>query len=98
MISQYNVPAQDQYPIKNLMQVVARRLTIRGFIVGDANMGPKHYLEHQEKLQKWLADGSVKAKLSVTEGIDNGPNGFLGMLRGENFGKAVLQLADMDKE
>ena len=98
MISQYNTSPQDQYPIRNLMQVVAKRLTIRGFIVSDDNMGPKHYQQHQEKLQQWLADGSFKAKLSVTEGIDNGIDGFLGMLKGENFGKAVLQLADISKE
>lgn len=55
-------------------------------------------MEHQQKLQQWLADGSFKAKLSVTEGIDNGIEGFLGMLRGDNFGKAVLQIADLSKE
>lgn len=98
MISQYNAKPGEQYPIRNLMQVVAKRLTIRGFIVGDENMGPRHAKEHQEKLQKWLADGTFKAKLSVTEGIDNAIDGFLGMLEGKNFGKAVLQIADINKE
>ncbi|KAL5384989.1 hypothetical protein DPSP01_005089 [Paraphaeosphaeria sporulosa] len=98
MISQYNLPPGEQYPIRNLMQVVSKRLTMRGFIVSDANMGPKHYQDHQQKLQKWLANGEFKAKLSVTEGIDNGIDGFLGMLKGANFGKAILQLADLTKE
>ncbi|KAK3201828.1 hypothetical protein GRF29_164g826572 [Pseudopithomyces chartarum] len=98
MISQYNSAPQDMYPIRNLIQVVGKRINMRGFIVGDADMGPKHYVEHQQKLQQWLADGSFKAKLSVTEGIDNGIEGFLGMLRGDNFGKAVLQIADLSKE
>ncbi|KAJ4321091.1 hypothetical protein N0V94_003038 [Neodidymelliopsis sp. IMI 364377] len=94
MISQYNLKPEDSYPIKNLMQIVAKRLTIRGFIVSDANMGPNHYKDHQEKLQKWLSEGSFKAKISVTEGIDNAVDGFLGMLQGKNFGKAVLQISD----
>jgi NADPH-dependent curcumin reductase CurA len=98
MISQYNVKPGEQYPIRNLMQVVAKRLTIRGFIVGDENMGPKHAKEHQEKLQKWLSEGTFKAKISVTEGIDNAVDGFIGMLEGRNFGKAVLQIADLSKE
>ncbi|USP79216.1 NAD(P)-binding protein [Curvularia clavata] len=98
MISQYNAKPGEQYPIRNLMQVVAKRLTMRGFIVGDENMGPKHAKEHQEKLQKWLSEGSFKSKLSVTEGIDNAVEGFLGMLEGKNFGKAVLQIADITKE
>jgi NADPH-dependent curcumin reductase CurA len=98
MISQYNCKPGEQYPIRNMMQVVAKRLNIRGFIVGDENMGPKHTKEHQEKLQKWLSEGTFKAKISVTEGIDNAVGGFIGMLEGKNFGKAVLQIADLSKE
>lgn len=98
MISQYNSKPEEIYPIRNLIKVVGKRLTMRGFIVGDANMGPRYAKEHQEKLQKWIADGSFKATFSVTEGIDNAIEGFLGMLQGKNFGKAVLQIADLDKE
>ncbi|KAF2401775.1 NAD(P)-binding protein [Trichodelitschia bisporula] len=98
MISQYNLPPSEQYPIRNIAQVIGKRLKIQGFIVGDADMGPKYTAEHQEKVQKWIADGSFKAKLSVTEGIDNAAEGFVGMLQGKNFGKAVLQIADLDKD
>jgi NADPH-dependent curcumin reductase CurA len=98
MISQYNCKPGEQYPLRNLMQIVAKRITMRGFIVSDDNMGPRHAKDHQEKLQKWLSEGSFKAKLSVTEGIDNAVDGFLGMLSGKNFGKAVLQIADLEKE
>lgn len=98
MISQYNAKPSELYPIRNLMNVVGKRLTMRGFIVSDENMGPKHAEEHQEKLQKWLSEGTFKAKLSVTEGIDNAVDGFLGMLSGKNFGKAVLQIADLQKD
>ncbi|KAF2276977.1 NAD(P)-binding protein [Westerdykella ornata] len=98
MISQYNLKPGEQYPIRNLMQFVSKRLTMRGFIVSDKNMGPKHAKEHQEKLQKWLAEGSFKAQMDVTKGIDNAIYGFLGMLKGHNFGKAVLQIADLEKD
>jgi len=98
MISQYNAKPGEQYPIRNLMNIVAKRITMRGFIVSDENMGPKHAKEHQEKLQKWLSEGTFKARFSVTEGIDNAPEGFLGMLSGKNFGKAVLQIADLERD
>jgi len=98
MISQYNVAPAEQYPIRNLMLVVAKRITMRGFIVMDENMGPKHAKEHQEKLQKWLAEGTFKARISVTEGIDGAVEGLIGMLEGKNFGKAVLQIKDIEKE
>jgi NADPH-dependent curcumin reductase CurA len=33
--------------------------------------------------------------MSVTEGIDNAVDGFIGMLKGENFGKAVLEISKL---
>lgn len=72
--------------------VVTKRLKMEGFIVGDANFGPKYAKEHQEKMQKWLAEGSFNAKLHVTEGIDKAAEGLVGMLQGHNFGKAVLKV------
>lgn len=95
MISQYNVKPADAYPIKNMMQFVAKRIKMQGFIVGDANMGPKYMAEHQKNVQKWIHDGNFKAKLDVTEGIDNAAGGLIGMLGGKNFGKAVLKIADL---
>lgn len=41
-------------------------------------------------------DGTFIAKQSITKGIDNAIDGLLGMLRGENFGKAVLTIAKLD--
>ncbi|KAK3496039.1 hypothetical protein B0T13DRAFT_276477 [Neurospora crassa] len=94
MISQYNVKPGEAYGVKNLIQVVAKRLTMRGFIVFDKDFGPKYAKEHQEQLSKWIAEGSVKFKLHVTEGIDNAPKGLVGIFKGENFGKAVLHIKD----
>jgi len=92
MISDYNTPADQQKGIKGLIQVIAKQITLQGFLVGNPKFGPAYFKEHQENLQKWLSEGSVKAKLAVTEGIDNAPDGFIGMLTGKNFGKAVLKV------
>ena len=94
MISEYSKAESERYGIKNLIQVVGKRITMRGFIVGDENMGPKYIKDRDENIAKWLHDGSFKAKISVTDGIDNAPEGFVGMLQGKNFGKAVLKIAD----
>jgi NADPH-dependent curcumin reductase CurA len=58
-------------------------------------MGPKYHEEHQRNVQKWIKDGSIVAKLSITEGIDKAAEGLVGMLAGDNFGKAVLKVADL---
>ncbi|KAJ5037407.1 uncharacterized protein L3040_007582 [Drepanopeziza brunnea f. sp. 'multigermtubi'] len=94
MVSEYNSEPDQRYGIRNLMYIVAKRISFRGFIVGDKNMGPLHFEEQYRNVSKWLHDGTFKARISVTEGIDNAPEGFVGMLQGKNFGKAVLKIAD----
>ncbi|EME45970.1 hypothetical protein DOTSEDRAFT_70095 [Dothistroma septosporum NZE10] len=96
MVSQYNLKPEEQYPIKNLMQVVAKRIKMQGFIMTDENMGPKYAEEHQKHVQKWIHEGKFKAEMSVTEGIDNAADGLIGMLAGKNFGKAVLQVSKLE--
>lgn len=97
MISQYNnSSASDSYAIKNIGLVVPKRIKMQGFIVGDANMGPKYTAEHQENVAKWIHEGTFKTKIGTTYGIENAVKGFLGMLKGENFGKAVLELAPLE--
>lgn len=88
MISQYNAAP---YPIKNISNVLFKRLTMRGFIVGDAGMGDKYAKEHQDHLQRWIKDGSFKALIHDTEGIENAAEGLVGIFHGNNMGKAVLK-------
>lgn len=96
MVSQYNITdPKKKYGVMELNSVVGKRLTLRGFIVSDSNMGPKYAQAHQENVAKWISEGKFKAQQSVTVGIDNGVKGLLGMLRGDNFGKAVLQIEEL---
>jgi len=95
MISEYNKSGEDRYPIRNLTQIIGKRLVVRGFIVGDPDMGPKYSEEHQQNCQKWLKEGSLKANMHVVQGIENGPDGLVGLFEGRNFGKAVLEIAPL---
>ena len=96
MVSQYNISDPgEKYGVKNIGAVVGKRIKIQGFIVSDANMGPKYAAAHQKNVAKWISEGTFKTQQSVTVGIDNAVKGFLGMLKGENFGKSVLAIEDM---
>ena len=74
---------------------VGKRLKLTGFIVYDAGMGPKYAEEHQKNMQKWIKDKDIIIKMSVTEGMDRAAEGLVGMLKGGNFGKAVLKVSDV---
>ncbi|KAL1955065.1 hypothetical protein VTO42DRAFT_9054 [Malbranchea cinnamomea] len=94
MISQYNLEPENRFGIKNIFLTVSKRLTIRGFIVGDPGMGDKWAKEHTERVSQWIKDGTFKPKIAETVGIENAASGLVGIFRGENFGKAVLKFQE----
>ena len=96
MISQYNTPKEQRYGIKNMMNLFLKRLSMQGFIVSDPHIITQHIADLQTNMGKWIAEGKVKTRESVIDGIDNAATGFLGMFEGANFGKTVLKIADLD--
>lgn len=91
MISQYNLLPEERYGVTNLIQIVTKRLTIQGFVVNDKGFGDKYTKEHQERVGKWIKEGSFKSITAETVGIENAATGLVGIFKGENFGKAVLK-------
>jgi NADPH-dependent curcumin reductase CurA len=93
-ISYYNTPSKRPTvdDLKAKAAKTGKNLYLESFLVTRPEYGPAYTKDHQEKMQKWIAEGSFKPKLYVVEGIDNAAEGFVGMLKGENFGKAVLKI------
>ena len=88
MISQYNLTEPEPGP-NNLMLAVGRRLTLRGFIVSDHwDRRPQFYAD----MGKWIAEGKVKWKETIVEGIENAPRAFIGLFTGENLGKMLVKV------
>jgi NADPH-dependent curcumin reductase CurA len=87
MISQYNKAVPD--PIYNLLFVNKMRLKIEGFIVSD-HMGKTP--EFIDQMSKWYAEGKIKQRETVVEGIENAVDAFLGLFSGENIGKMLVKL------
>ena len=73
---------------RNLFSIVGKRLRLQGFIVGDhAEDRPAFEAE----VGGWLADGSIVARETVVEGLENAPAALIGLLRGANTGKMVVR-------
>ena len=45
------------------------------------------------QMGEWIRDGRLKYREDIVEGIDKAPRAFIGLLRGENFGKMLVKLA-----
>lgn len=88
MISTYNA-TQPQPAPRNLGNVVGKRLMIKGFIVSDhANRTVQFHAD----MGRWMAEGKMKWKETVIEGIANAPHALIGLFQGENFGKMLVKI------
>lgn len=87
-ISQYNNTEVALGP-RLLGALIVSRARIEGFLVSD--YAPR-FDEAIPRLAKWLAEGKIRYREDVTEGLENAPRAFIGMLRGENRGKTLVKV------
>ena len=91
-ISAYNAVEPPPGP-RNLSLLVANRLRLQGFLVGDhSDLRPKFL----ETVSGWLATGELVVRETVREGLEDAVPAFLDLLRGGNTGKMIVRLATDD--
>jgi NADPH:quinone reductase len=86
-ISQYNEgrPAPTFHP----GLLIVSRARMQGFLVSDY---AHRFDEAATRLARWVATGELLWKEDVTDGLENAPRAFLGMLNGANRGKALVKI------
>ena len=97
VISHYNDTALPEGPDLTpliLRSALVKRLTIRGFLVFDFVDEEPEALEH---LTQWVLDGRLKYHEDFVSGLEGAPEAFIGLLKGKNFGKLVVEVSPSDK-
>ena len=92
LISQYNATSLPDGPdrMSALMgMLLVKRIKMQGFIIFDDYA--HRYNEFATQMADWLAQGKIQYKEQVVEGFENTPQAFMGLLKGENFGKLVIK-------
>ena len=90
LISHYNMP--DGYVGPSILRsVLTNRVLIQGMIVFDWH---DRWPAGIAQLGKFVKAGKLKYKEDVTEGLENAPSTFIGMLGGRNFGKTLIKIAE----
>ncbi|MFD2858035.1 zinc-binding dehydrogenase [Seohaeicola zhoushanensis] len=87
LISEYNAEGAVSGPSWQL--ALARRLTVRGFLLRDhLELRPDFIAE----VSDLLAKGAFRTRETITDGIEKAPSAFIDMLQGRNFGKALVRV------
>jgi NADPH-dependent curcumin reductase CurA len=89
-ISTYNLEEPPPGP-KNLMQLVIQRARMEGFIIIDYI---PRFPEAMAAMAPWVADGRLKNRVDVVDGIENTPAAFQRLFTGANIGKVLVKVAD----
>ncbi len=87
LIAEYNAPPA---PGPEMVSVLRKRLTVRGFIVWDFAALEADFLRDAGG---WVRTGRLKYREDVVDGLENAPAAFLGLLQGRNFGKLLVKVS-----
>ena len=88
-ISQYNLEKPEMGP-RLLTPILFKQARVQGFLVFAY---ADRYREGAEKLAGWLKAGQIRYRETITDGLENAPAAFIGMLKGANTGKQLVRLA-----
>lgn len=91
VVSQYDTstPVRGARGVPGVL--IVKSLTMRGFLYTDF---ADRFEEGLQRLEGWLADGSLKVREDILEGLEATPDGLIGVLNGVNIGKRMIHVAD----
>ena len=95
LVADYNATSSPEGPDRlpaYMRLILTKSLTVRGFIQGEFTR--THGPDFLRDMPGWEADGSVRYREDVVDGLENAPEAFRGMLAGRNFGKVLVRVSD----
>ena len=88
LIAEYSLP--EPYPHRRLRSILVNRIRMQGMIVFDWK---DRYGEALAPLARHIAEGKLKYRESIVDGLDNAPRALIGLLKGENFGNQLVRIS-----
>ncbi|KAL9314319.1 hypothetical protein ACSQ67_019771 [Phaseolus vulgaris] len=89
VISEYTGAGRKAAP--SMLEIVYKRINIRGFLAADF----LHVFEDfSAKTSDYLRTGKLKVLEDISSGVESIPSAFVGLFRGDNIGKKIINLAE----
>ena len=76
---------------RKLGRLIETRARVEGFLVGDFS---GRFEEATRRLARWVNADEIRYRETVTEGIENAPEAFIGLFEGTNIGKQLVKVND----
>jgi len=87
-IAHYNDTDRPTGP-RHFGTLIQKRASVEGILVRD--FAPR-FAEATQRLAHWVNAGDLTYRETITEGIENAPDAFLGLFEGENIGKQLVKI------
>ena len=95
LIAQYNGvgpgDGKDRLPA-TMREILSKSLTVRGFIYSE--FVEQHYHEFLHEVGAAIAEGRIRYREDIVDGLERAPEAFMGLLDGNNFGKLIVRVTD----
>ncbi|HBE9092202.1 NADP-dependent oxidoreductase [Serratia fonticola] len=95
MIAHYSAtelpPGPDRLPLLQSL-ILRKRIKMQGFIIFDDYA--ENFGEFLQQMGEWVSQGKIKFREDVVDGLENAPQAFFGLLKGKNFGKLIIRVAE----
>lgn len=89
LIAQYNT--NEMPPGPNPAFIIKARATVRGLVVYDHE---DLRAEFEQRVSQWLKQGEIAYREDCVDGLAAAPGLFCRLMRGENFGKAIVKVTE----
>ncbi|MDC9820767.1 NADP-dependent oxidoreductase [Pectobacterium polonicum] len=93
LVSGYNATGLPDGPDRLSLlagTILKKRIRMQGFIIFD-DYGHR-FDEFWKEVSPWVAQGKIKYREEIVDGLENAPEAFIGLLHGRNFGKLVVRV------
>jgi NADPH-dependent curcumin reductase len=94
LIAQYNatsLPAGPDRSSQLMGTFLTKQIKVQGFIISTYYNRQAAFIAD---MSTWLKEGRVKYREDITKGLENAPQAFMGLFKGNNFGKLLVQVSE----
>lgn len=94
LISQYNATSPPAGPDRSsqlMATFLIKQVKVQGFIISTYYNRQAAFIED---VSKWMQEGRIKYREDITKGLQNAPQAFMGLFKGSNFGKLLVEVSE----